>query len=110
MSALSLGPEDALTLLHAEVCAGRDLQALLEPSNLASLARQWQSLSEEAQVPLRELLAALAAQVQRPDCRWETRAAVHVQACLLSTCKLARYCYQAAMHTEPHCLCLLGCN
>lgn len=70
MSALSLSPEDALILLHAEVCAGRDLQALLEPSNLDSLARQWQSLSEEAQVPLRELLAALATQVQAPDCRY----------------------------------------
>lgn len=69
MSVLSLAPEDALTLLCAEVCAGRGLQALLEVNSFNSLARQWQSLSEEVQVPMRELLAALAAQVQRPDCR-----------------------------------------
>lgn len=69
MSALALAPGDALTLMYAEVCAGNDLQALLELNSLNSLARQWQSLTEEVQVPMRELMAALTAQVQRPDCR-----------------------------------------
>lgn len=69
MSALCLEPAAALTLLQAEA-AGHDLQAgLLAQPALDSLSQQWRALSEVLEVPLTDLMAALAEQVSQPGAR-----------------------------------------
>jgi hypothetical protein len=69
ISKLSLAPGDALLLLQSEVAAGHDLQAVLAPANLDNLSRQWRALAGEVKVPVTELMAALAPQLNRSDSR-----------------------------------------
>lgn len=69
ISALSLQPAVALSLLQAEAAAGHDLQALLAQPSLDSLSQQWRVLGEELKMPLADIMTALAEQVAKPDAR-----------------------------------------
>lgn len=69
VTALSLKPSDALALLRREVAAGQDLEELLSPAAVSALASDWRALSEEMGLPLRDVMAAVTAQLAQPDAR-----------------------------------------
>lgn len=72
ISSLAASPADVLALLHAELLLRRRAgvaDLLFSPDRVDSLCRDWRALSEEAQLPSSEVIAALAAQLRRPDAR-----------------------------------------